>query len=73
MFYQDTYPAEGIFAIQLYIRGRPWVVTIDDYLPHYNGALIFEKQGANSNFWASLLEKAFAKVMGNYENINYGW
>jgi hypothetical protein len=73
MFFQSTYPDEGIFGIQLYIRGRPWIVTIDDYLPLYNGALIFEKQGTNKNFWAALLEKTFAKITGNYEAINYGW
>lgn len=52
-------------------------ITIDDYLPFYNGNLIFANQASSSsndmNIWAALLEKSFAKVMGNYEAINEGW
>jgi hypothetical protein len=46
-------------------------ITIDDYLPFYNGALIFEAQSSSgsgdNNIWAALLEKTFAKITGNYE------
>jgi Calpain family cysteine protease len=66
--------------MKLYIRGRPMTITIDDYIPFYNGNLIFEKAAANApgksnnmNIWGVLLEKAFAKITGNYEYINYGW
>lgn len=49
-------------------------VTIDDYIPFYNGNLIFaQKSSKDLNVWHALLEKAFAKAMGNYEYINYGW
>lgn len=52
-------------------------ITVDDYLPFYNGNLIFEAQSSSAsgmmNIWAAILEKTFAKIMGNYENINYGW
>ncbi len=52
-------------------------ITIDDYLPYYNGNLIFSDKSAastgNMNFWNALLEKSYAKIMGNYEAINYGW
>jgi hypothetical protein len=52
----------------LYIRGRPWTITVDDYIPLYNGNLIFEnKSGQNGNYWAVILEKVFAKITGNYE------
>jgi len=60
--------------LNLYIRGRPWTVTIDDYLPLYNGGIIFAGGSQNDlNIWGALLEKAMAKVFGNYEYINYGW
>jgi Calpain family cysteine protease len=56
------------------------IITIDDYVPFYNGNLIFERVSANDagkandmNIWSVLLEKAFAKITGNYEYINYGW
>lgn len=49
-------------------------VTIDDYLPFYNGNLVMaDKSVDGMNIWHPLIEKAFAKVMGNYEFINYGW
>jgi hypothetical protein len=58
----------------MYIRGRPYTVTIDDYLPVYNGGLIFEAANSGDrNIWSALLEKAFAKVVGNYEGVNDGW
>jgi Calpain family cysteine protease len=74
IFLQSTYPAEGIFALNMYVRGRPYTITIDDYLPTYNGGLIFEDNSSgDKNVWAALLEKAFAKVVGNYEYVNDGW
>ena len=49
-------------------------ITIDDYLPFYNGNLIFAGASyVDNNIWAPILEKAFAKVFGNYEYINDGW
>jgi len=58
----------------MFIRGRPYTITIDDYLPVYNGGLIFEAASSSDmNVWSALLEKAFAKVIGNYEYTNDGW
>ena len=49
-------------------------ITIDDYLPYYYGNLLFAAESvADNNIWEALLEKTFAKINGNYENINYGW
>ena len=52
------------------------IVTIDDYLPFYNGGLLFlhyTSYNGDNNYWAPLMEKAAAKVFANYENLNYGW
>ena len=72
-FLTKTYNAAGIFAVQLWVRGIPTVITVDDYAPFYNGGLIFDKQAPNGALWAVILEKVFAKLNGNYEYINYGW
>jgi hypothetical protein len=52
-------------------------ITIDDYLPFYNGQLIFANPSSSEsndfNIWTALLEKTFAKITGNYEYINEGW
>lgn len=66
---QETNSA-GIYAFRFYIRGKPWIVTVDDYfLFHSNGTqreAAFNKIGKNNQFWAMLLEKAWAKVRGTY-------
>lgn len=29
-----SYPQDGVYAFNVYVRGKPTVVTIDDYLPY---------------------------------------
>ena len=64
--------AAGMYLFNVYIRGVPTVVAIDDFLPTYRKSLIYTKVSADKSTWVPLLEKAFAKVMGNYENIEGG-
>ena len=51
-------------------------MLVDDWVPHY-GALyntIFAKvQKVNKSTWMVILEKAFAKVYGNYAQLIGGW
>lgn len=68
-----SFNSAGILAAQVWIGGVPTVVTIDDYLPYYNGQLIFNRQGPDGDLWGPMIEKVWAKINGNYENINYGW
>jgi len=45
-------------------------VIVDDFLPVINGSrTVFSKLGPDSALWVPILEKAFAKYQGNYENI----
>ncbi|KAI4875306.1 hypothetical protein NFI96_022572 [Prochilodus magdalenae] len=72
--YQDTQP--------IFWRFGKWVdVVIDDKLPTVDGRLIFvhpkcskspQSPSAAIEFWAALLEKAYAKVCGSYEDMKYG-
>ena len=59
--------------MRLFVRGRPSVVTMDDFLPFMYGNLDFAKRPGNGDFWGVFLEKAFARLNGNYENIGGGW
>lgn len=75
----------GIHAVKLYIRGKPWVLTLDDSLLFVDSLedapeddypyLLFanatdEEEGGL--MWGPILEKAWAKAKGAYYNASGG-
>ncbi|XP_034254339.1 calpain-C isoform X2 [Thrips palmi] len=62
----------GLFRFRLWWCGE-WVeVLVDDRLPTVNGRLAFLQAQHSDQFWAGLLEKAYAKLHGSYEALKYG-
>lgn len=58
----------GLYRVKLCKNGEWIIVTIDDYFPCYpNGGPIFSRSSGNE-LWVLLLEKAYAKLHGNYLN-----
>ena len=58
----------GIFALRVFIRGKPHVISVDDNI-------IFDKYGTpffaqlsydGTSAWGMVLDKVWAKVKGNY-------
>lgn len=63
----------GLYGVKFYIRGRPWVVHVDDKLLFESGSLKYMKVADNGAMWAAILEKAWAKAKGNYAQTDGGF
>lgn len=65
----------GVYAVKMYMMGIPVTVTIDDYLPFYSGSygLYYAKRSGDGALWMPILEKAAAKLFGNYEVLIGGF
>lgn len=63
----------GIFRFNFWWYGK-WVeVVIDDMLPTNGSELIYASNRSDPDeFWPPLLEKAYAKLRGNYEALDGG-
>jgi hypothetical protein len=71
---------DGIYGMNIFTLGVPHTVVIDDYLPLQkiltaNGTVyqtLFSHVGEDQSMWGVFLEKAFAKLYGNYGHMAAG-
>ncbi|XP_075122965.1 calpain-13-like [Leptodactylus fuscus] len=62
----------GIFHFRFWHLGE-WVdVVIDDKLPFLDGKYLSVRPSCENEFWPCLLEKAYAKFLGSYQNLHWG-
>ena len=55
------------------MKGAPQIVIVDDFLPvDMSYKPLFAKFGPDNSIWTALLEKAWAKTIGNYQFIQSG-
>eukprot|EP00356_Strombidium_inclinatum_P013993 CAMPEP_0170503266 /NCGR_PEP_ID=MMETSP0208-20121228/44181_1 /TAXON_ID=197538 /ORGANISM="Strombidium inclinatum, Strain S3" /LENGTH=136 /DNA_ID=CAMNT_0010782827 /DNA_START=217 /DNA_END=624 /DNA_ORIENTATION=+ len=82
MFLIQTDNEAGIYALRFFIRGKPWIVTIDDIIPlsgpEASPTLLFARLGfamsdESSAYWGLVIEKAWAKIKGTYEATEGGY
>ena len=64
---------QGIYGVNVYLLGVPHTILVDDYLPlkeDFGGfKTYFAHIGHDTSLWGAILEKAFAKLHGNYQRI----
>lgn len=75
LFVTDDLNNAGVYTVTLYLMGIPVTVTVDDYLPFWAGSnnLTYASASSDGALWMPILEKAAAKLYGNYEMLVGGW
>jgi len=79
VFLTQTKNAAGIFGISLFIRGKPYHIALDDNIMFYNssgysyGPVYASLSDDKTAAWSIVIEKAWAKVLGNYLKTDGGF
>ena len=60
----------------MYVMGIPVTVSVDDHLAMYSmraDSTAFAHRSPDHGLWNLILEKAAAKLFGNFEMLSGGW
>eukprot|EP00919_Chromeraceae_sp_WS-2016_P060222 GHVR01143013.1.p1 GENE.GHVR01143013.1~~GHVR01143013.1.p1 ORF type:complete len:617 (-),score=104.11 GHVR01143013.1:164-2014(-) len=80
MFVTKEFSIDGVYQLRLYdVSCGKWIkLEVDDWIPcrkrtwwETGGVPVFAKP-ADNQLWCMLIEKAFAKFVGSYENLKGG-
>lgn len=64
---------KGYYKCRFFKNGKWEIVTVDDRLPcGHTGRLFFAKCKDPTEFWVPIVEKAYAKLHGSYESLEFG-
>ena len=57
------------YSVNILFKGKWQNVNLDEYIPVQENVPAFSKSKENDSLWVTLLEKAWAKLYGNYKKI----
>ena len=63
----------GGFAVNLFTLGVPSTIVIDDFIPFVGEKPLAAQIADDHSIWPMVLEKAMAKLRGNYLHISSGY
>ncbi|PQQ34354.1 hypothetical protein C6H69_06155 [Photorhabdus luminescens] len=66
--YPPVYNSTGVYSVRIINQSKIGYLLIDDDLPRVSFSAMEDK----NEFWYYLIEKAFAKLHGSYENLGGG-
>ena len=71
IFIETDHMDKGYVSFQFFKNGEWKYIIIDTLLPYYSETkqLLFSQCAEPNEFWVALVEKAYAKMNGSYENI----
>ena len=61
-----------MYVLRLYIRGKPWLITVDDNMLFLRSDDNLRYAKVVSSLWSPLMEKALAKLKGNFSATRAG-
>jgi hypothetical protein len=75
-----NYTKSGIFAAQVFVKGIPSVITVDDFFQFQSNSklytnynfLMWDGIAPDGSLWGPFLEKVWAKFSGSFEKIISG-
>ncbi|CAL8074488.1 unnamed protein product [Calicophoron daubneyi] len=70
--FEDWMDYCGLLEFRFWRFGEWLTVIVDDLLPTLDGELLYCHSYRTDEFWCALLEKAYAKLLGNYEALEGG-
>lgn len=72
LFVLDKNPSH-LYGIRLFINGVWKTIIVDACFPIDKRGILCAAQPYKNQIWVLLLEKAWAKVFGSYDNIHAGY